>query len=446
MDFGPDAAELKRAEAALRDSEARHRAILDAAIDGIITIDDRGTIEAANPAAVRLFGYSTTELIGANVKMLMPAPYHDQHDGYLDNYRRTGERKIIGIGREVVGRRKDGTVFPMDLSISEINVGGRRMFTGLVHDVTERKQAEMELRAARDELELRVRERTADLTRANVELERAKQAAEAASRAKSTFLANMSHEIRTPLNGVIGMTELVLKSQLSAQQREFLMTVKDSGEALLSVINDILDFSKIEAGKLALDNTTFDLRESVGDTMKSFALRAHQRGLELTCFIHPDVPHMVIGDYNRLRQVVVNLVGNAVKFTDKGEVSLEVARESRSQSHVVLHFTVSDTGIGVPEEKRATIFEMFEQADSSTTRRHGGTGLGLAIVGRLVGLMEGRIWLESEVGRGSRFHFAIRLSLGEEEPLAPEPVSVSRDAGPRWSTTTPRTGASSKKF
>jgi two-component system, sensor histidine kinase and response regulator len=270
--------------------------------------------------------------------------------------------------------------------------------------------------AARNQAVEAVRRRSAELTRANTELEQARQAAEAASRAKSTFLANMSHEIRTPLNGVIGMTELVLKSSLSLQQREFLMTVKDSGEALLSVINDILDFSKIEAGKLALDTATFDFRESLGDTMKAFALRAHQKNLELACFIRPDVPRIVVGDYNRIRQIVVNLVGNAIKFTETGEVSLEVSQQARSQRYVVLHLVVRDTGIGVPEEKRSKIFEMFEQADGSTTRRHGGTGLGLAIAVRLVALMDGRIWVESEAGRGSQFHFTIRLELGEDEP------------------------------
>ncbi len=273
-----DITERRRALAALRDSEARHRAILDAAIDGIITIDERGTIESANPAAVRLFGYTLPELVGANVNMLMPAPYHEMHDTYLDNYRRTGERKIIGIGREVVGRRKDGTVFPMDLSISEIHVGGQRMFTGLVHDVTRRKQAEEDLRAAHDELEDRVRQRTAELERANAELAQARDAAEAASRAKSAFLANMSHEIRTPMNAIIGMTELVLQSRLVPRQRDFLKVVAESGEALLRLINDILDFSKIEAGKLDLDRTTFDLVESLGDTMKSLAVRRKKRG------------------------------------------------------------------------------------------------------------------------------------------------------------------------
>ena len=392
--------ERKRTEQELEERTAYLNALIENSPVAIVVTDPQHRVKLCNPAFERLFLYRGSEILGAELDQLVSSgEVRAEATGFT-------QRELAGEVVHTTTRRgrKDGTLVDVEMYGVPLCVKGELVGVfGLYQDITERKRAE-------------------------AELQEAKEAAEAASRAKSEFLANMSHEIRTPMNGIIGMTELALDTDLTAEQHEYLRMVKMSADSLLRVINDILDFSKIEAGKLDLDLVHFKLRDELGETLKALAIRAHKKGLELSYHVRPEVPDGLMGDPGRLRQIVVNLVGNAIKFTEEGEVVVRVEVESQTSDKARLHFGVTDTGPGISLEQQKQVFEPFEQADGSMTRRYGGTGLGLAISRRLAEMMHGRLWVESEPGQGSTFHFTAGFGLGQSLEV-PAPAGESGSLG-----------------
>ena len=395
----------------LRAQEERDR-FFTLSLDMLCVVGFDGSFKRVNPAWHRILGYDEADLLS---RQYLDFIHPDDREATLAEAAKLTEGKDV-LYFENRYWHKDGTL--RWLLWASAPFPEQQLAYAAAKDITERKAAEETM--ARDARDLQATHRELEdqasrLAQLVKELEVAKRHAEDAAETKSAFLANMSHEIRTPLNAILGMTTLALQTRLSAEQQDYLTTVKSSSLALVAIVNDILDFSKIEARRLELELVEFELRETVGDTAKAIAIRAAEKGLELACDVSPDAPELLLGDAGRLRQVLLNVLANAVKFTNDGEVVLRVSVENAADPHVQLHFSVSDTGIGIPLEKQEQIFRAFIQADSSTTRRYGGTGLGLAIALRLVELMGGRMWVESEVGRGSTFHFTAVF----ERPEAP---------------------------
>ncbi len=419
---------LRRAAA---DSTQIAERVVSDSFDAIITASKTGRIITFNPAAERTFGYEASDVVGKDVGILMPAPHRDQHDDRLDRYLRTGAPRVIGTRREAIGRRADGEEFPLEFSILEMRLGGNRIFAAVIRDITDRKRTEEELRAraqtiaaANSELE---RQKTdlegqrAALQTTNSELAQARVAADASNNAKSAFLANMSHEIRTPMTAILGFAELIEDqydpAEVPAGRLDAVRTIRRNGEHLLRLINDILDMSKIEAGRMTVDRVPCSPMECINDVLTLMRVRATAKKLSLQAEFIGAFPATVKTDPTRLRQILINLIGNAIKFTSDGGIRL-VVRCVNEQPGSMLQFDVADTGVGMTGDQAKSLFQPFSQADASTSRMFGGTGLGLCISRQLARLLGGDIEIvESEMGFGTRFRATIATDTVDEAKM-----------------------------
>jgi PAS domain S-box-containing protein len=385
-------------ELRLKDMEKQTQNLIDHALDGIISINAEGKILTWNPQASEIFGWSFEQVIGKNlIDLIIPPQHHEAHRQGLIRFTQTQTETTTNKRLELTAQHCDGHEFPVEISIIPIVQEDTHFFYSLVRDITQRKQAELSWRQAKD-------------------------TAEQATKAKSEFLATMSHEIRTPMNGIIGMTGLLLDTDLTSQQHQFAETVRNSGEALLTIINDILDFSKIESGKLDFETIDFDLRIAMEDTLDLLAEKAVSANLELVGFVDSQVPTALRGDPGRFRQVLLNLISNAIKFTKEGEVTVAISLINETAETVFIRVLVKDTGIGIDPLVQQRLFQPFQQADSSTTRQYGGTGLGLAICKKLVEQMGGTIGIDTKIGQGSTFWFTAQFPKQPDQAQQPLPI------------------------
>lgn len=408
--FGPPIAASIHPEDSLRLLEvhqAKYDALIHAAVDAIICISPRGIVRDFNPAAERMFQMAAKDVIGRNVSCLMAEPHRSGHDAYLARYRETGERRVIGIGREVEGRRSDGTIFPIDLSVTEVIAGGEHFFTGILRDISERNAAEMKLRNSNEELERSRREiaaQAAELKELVIRSAHLREAAEIAGRAKSEFLANTSHELRTPLTAILGFAELIADEPQGSDVPEFSQTILKNGRHLLEVLNDILDLARLDSGRSELVAEPFSPRSLVENVLRAFRSKALSQKLSLDSFIAPEVPVTALADGGKIRQILTNLVSNAIKFTRTGGVFVRMLVDPLPNPPQ-LRVDVVDTGIGMSPEQCKLLFQPFTQLDTSQTRSYGGTGLGLVISRRLAEMLGGSVELSSVPGRGTTFTF-----------------------------------------